>query len=97
MIGRYVLATALLVAVGQQPALPPVRLLAGSVTIVPSTAVGGGEAFFEVTLDADGYITGATPFRATPPFTELLAAALREWRFEVARTPAGVPPVSKVF
>ena len=53
-------------------------------------AVGGGEVLLELSLGSDGRVTDVKPLRTTPPFTETLTQAVREWRFrpaEDARTP----------
>jgi len=49
------------------------------------TAVGGGEVLVELDVSAEGSVTRATPLRTTPPFTDLVLSAVRDWRFFPAR------------
>ena len=59
--------------------------------------VGGGQVVLEVAVSRDGRVGGVTRLRATPPFTDLLAAAVRDWTFSPAtevvnRVPRGIGP-----
>ena len=47
----------------------------------PVGADAGGAASAEVTLEADGRIASADLLRGEAPWSELLLAALRTWRF----------------
>lgn len=51
---------------------------------MPALAVGGGEVFVEVAVDAAGQVTAVKPLRATPPFTDPVVSAVRAWRFRPA-------------
>ena len=62
----------------------PARLRDGAVPQIPVQAVGSGEVALEVSVSATGAVTSVTALRATPPFTEALAAAVKSWRFQPA-------------
>lgn len=62
----------------------PAQLQGGAVPPIPVMAIAGGEVFLEVDVSRDGAVTGIKPFRATPPFTEALAATVRAWSFRAA-------------
>jgi hypothetical protein len=47
--------------------------------------VGGGEVMIEFIVDERGMVTRPTVVRSTPPYTDLLLAALAQWRFQPAR------------
>jgi hypothetical protein len=63
----------------------------------------------ELTVGADGRVTEVKPLRTTPPFTEMLTATVRDWRFRPAedadssnrvadsRSAAPAPVASKVL
>jgi TonB family protein len=69
----------------QEPAFTPARLQDGRVPPISVTAVGGGEVRLEVDVSAEGLVTRVTPLRTTPPFTDLMTAAVHEWKFFPAR------------
>ena len=62
----------------------PPRLQGGAAPALPALAVGGGQVLLEVSIDSSGEVTGVTPLRVTPPFTELVSNAVRNWRFKPA-------------
>jgi TonB family protein len=62
----------------------PARYRAGTVPDVPISAVGGGQVFVEVSVNAEGRVTGTTPLRVTPPFTDVVVDAVRSWEFHPA-------------
>jgi TonB family protein len=112
MAARGLAASALLCAVisAQQEPFAPARLESGTLPpLAPfgSVAVGGGEVFVEVSVSNSGQVTSVTPLRTTPPFTDMVIAAVRGWQFSPAenepdRTEGGGPgkrqPVaSRVF
>ena len=82
-VGLCLLAAAL--AVGQDTAFVPAQYRAGTLPVLPTTAVGGGEVLLDAAVDVRGNVTGVTPLRATPPFTEMFAAAVQGWSFRPAR------------
>lgn len=81
-----------------QPRLPePARFLAGPLPPLPPLVAGGGEVFLELEVTREGRAGAATVLRATPPFTDHLIAAVKQWQFEPATTvkppaaPGGIP------
>ena len=76
-----------LLSVGAQreEAYTPARLRDGKVPPIPVTAVGGGEVRVELDVSDEGTVTRATPLRTTPPFTDFVTAAVRDWKFFPAR------------
>ena len=69
----------------QEQGYLPAQLQSGKAPPIPVTAVGGGEVLVELDVSAEGSVTRATPLRTTPPFTDLVLAAVRDWRFFPAR------------
>jgi TonB family protein len=63
----------------------PARLVAGSLPPrQPVEAVGGGEVLLELAVGEDGAVARVATLRDTPPFTNLLRAAVAGWHFEPA-------------
>ena len=62
----------------------PARYLGGSPPPIPVQAIGGGEVFVELTVDESGLVTAVTPLRTTPPFTDAVVNAVRDWTFTPA-------------
>jgi Gram-negative bacterial TonB protein C-terminal len=84
---RFTVLAALMasLAVPGQPSWRPAR--AESVTEVsppPPTVAGGGEVLLEVSVDVEGAVFNTRVLRHTPPFTDLLRQAVRQWRFQPA-------------
>jgi len=75
----------LFVGAQREEAYTPARLRDGKVPPIPVTAVGGGEVRVELDVSDDGRVTRATPLRTTPPFTDFVTAAVRDWKFFPAR------------
>jgi len=75
----------LFVGAQREEAYTPARLRDGKVPTIPVAAVGGGEVRVELDVSDDGSVTRATPLRTTPPFTDLVTAAVRDWKFFPAR------------
>ena len=73
------------VALSAQESFSPAQLQSGAVPSLPVLAVGGGEVLLEVSVGTDGGVTEVKPLRATPPFTEMLTQAVRDWRFSPAQ------------
>lgn len=67
-----------------QQTFHPVQFRSGGVPRLPQEAVGGGEVFLEVMVDRAGRVTGIRPLRTTPPYTDLVIDAVRDWRFTPA-------------
>ena len=70
--------------ISAQPAYTPARYSSGQAPALPVLAVGGGQAFVEVTVGPDGGVAKVTPLRSTPPFTQALAESVKGWRFTAA-------------
>src|SRR5262245_25058070 len=77
----------------------PPQLQTSTIPSVPTTAVAGGEVFLELTIDETGAVVAVAPLRTTPPFTDLITALVRGWRFAPAeddspeQPPAGEKPI----
>jgi TonB family protein len=67
-----------------QPGYSPARYQTGTMPALPAMVVGGGEVMLEVTVSRTGDVIAVAPLRTTPPFTDLVAAAVRGWRFTPA-------------
>jgi TonB family protein len=102
------LACTLAMASSMEEAFSPARLRTGDVPPLPALAVGGGEVFLELAVSREGRVTAVTPLRRTPPFTDAVLTAVREWEFspagedvsrpEARGEPSSPPPVtSKVL
>lgn len=91
------------VAGADDPAAPrvqvtPAALQRGGVPIIPVMAVSGGEVALEVDVTRDGAVSAVKPLRATPPFTDAVAQAVRGWTFspaEDAVRPAPGQPIDE--
>jgi TonB family protein len=81
----FVLAIAISALSAQEQGYLPAQLQNGRAPSIPVTAVGGGEVLVELDVSAEGSVTRATPLRTTPPFTDLVLSAVRDWRFFPAR------------
>src|SRR4029079_3774990 len=71
-----VMAIVVLGASAHAPRFFPARFRGGDVPAVPQMTPGGGEVFLQVVVDPHGRVADVVPLRATPPFTDLLAAAV---------------------
>lgn len=60
------------------------RLRDGGLSAPTPVAFGGGQVVLDVTVDAGGVVTRVDAVQATPPYTEVIAAAAGSWRFEPA-------------
>jgi TonB family protein len=76
---------------GRRVAVAPAKYRGGAVPPIPIQAVSAGEVVLEVAVDKNGRVTGVTPLRATAPFTDAMAAAVRTWSFAPAED-APAPP-----
>lgn len=84
-----VAASALGIVLLAEETFSPARFLAGTVPVVPVTALGGGQVIVELTVSEDGRVTAVTPLRTTPPFTDLVVEAVRNWQFRPAEQDVG--------
>lgn len=69
---------------GALPSWQPARFVGGSIPQPGTIAVGGGEVLLEVTVSERGVLTNVRPLRVTPPFADMLIAAIRGWDFSPA-------------
>src|SRR5262245_31029955 len=77
-------AVVLAAAVAAQGAFTPARFRSGALPDLPPLALGGGQVFVEASVSNAGRVTGVAPLRTTPPFTNLVVAAVRGWQFAPA-------------
>jgi len=59
----------------------PAQYRAGSLPPIPIAAVSGGEVVLDVHVDAAGRVADINVLRSTPPFTDLVVAAVKQWQF----------------
>jgi TonB family protein len=79
------LATCALIQVLSTPGpYTPARLRSGTIPPLPALATGGGQVFLELTVGPDGRVSEARPLVTTPPFTDLMVGAVRDWQFQPA-------------
>lgn len=87
----FAIAATLLTLVAHGEAQPsgntysPACLRSGIVPAAPPLVVSGGEVILEVTVADDGHVAAVVAPRTTPPFTDVVTRAVREWRFTPAR------------
>ena len=72
------------VALTAQGGFVPAQYREGALPPIPIQALGGGEAFLELTVTSRGVVRAVRTLRATPPFTEAMSAAARRWQFRPA-------------
>ena len=80
----------------------PARYLGGAPSVIPIQSNTGGEVFVEATVNTAGLVIDVRPLRTTPPFTDAVVSAVRDWTFTPAIEGAnpGTPPrpaSTKVF
>ena len=80
----FIVACALGVVLSAQEAFSPARYRSGTVPPLPAMALGGGQLFLELAVSGNGGVTKVTPLRTTPPFTDLVVDAVRDWQFRPA-------------
>src|SRR5262249_26768928 len=69
----------------------PARLRGGDLPSTPVQAVGPGQVYLELAVTSAGAVSAVKTLRATPPFTEPLAAAVAAWRFRPAEEEMSAP------
>ncbi|MGH9408981.1 MAG: energy transducer TonB [Vicinamibacterales bacterium] len=79
-----VVACAASVGLSAPEGFVPARYRAGAAPDLPVRAVGGGEAFLELSVDEGGSVTDVSPLRTTPPFTDFAISVARDWVFRPA-------------
>lgn len=63
----------------------PARLESGDVPRQPPMVQSGGEVLLELRVDLSGRVAEVSTLRSTPPFADLMVAAVEAWRFAPAR------------
>jgi len=82
---RYLVAIATVGIFATQDAFVPAQYKAGTLPRVPDHAVGAGEVILDVSVNRSGGVSDIKVARSTPPFTDLVSAAVRNWQFQPAR------------
>jgi len=72
------------VALAAQSGFVPARYRDGALPPIPIRAIGGGEAFLELTVSSSGVVSAVRTLRATPLFTEAMSHTVRGWQFHPA-------------
>lgn len=70
--------------VAQLQPYSPARYQGGGLPPLPVLAVGGGQAFVQLTIGPSGGVSEAIPLRSTPPFTTSVLDAVSGWQFSAA-------------
>lgn len=71
--------------------LPP-RFQSGIAPPTDIRAVGAGEVFVEAEVTDTGVVSEVRPLRVTPPFTEMVTASVRQWKFSPAMQESNLDP-----
>src|SRR5579872_324796 len=82
---------AAMIDVAAAPSFRSARFVDGEVPGIPPMAVGGGEVMLELAISRTGAISSILPLRVTPPYADLLQAAVRTWRFAPATQDLALP------
>ena len=80
----------------QEEEFEPALFLSGAPSIIPLMAVGGGQEWLRVSVNAAGTVTGIVPLLEVPGFSDLMQTAVRRWAFIPAML-NGEPTHSEVF
>ncbi len=75
-----------------QDAFSPARYRAGTMPALPVMPLGGGQVFLELSVSREGRVRGVTPLRVTPPFTDLVIDAVRDWQLNPAEQDVAPEP-----
>ena len=73
------------------------RLLSGDVPNAPVQAVSAGEVLLSVNVSDAGAVGAIDVLRSTPPFTDIVVATVRGWRFAPAENGLRKPIASRVL
>jgi outer membrane biosynthesis protein TonB len=77
-------ACTLIQALSTQSVFTPARLRSGLIPPLPALVTGGGQVALELTVNPDGRVAAVTPLVTTPPFTDFMVRAVRNWQFQPA-------------
>ena len=64
------------VTLAAQGGFVPALYRDGALPQIPIQAIGGGEAFLELTANSSGVVSAVRSLRATPPFTDAMSATV---------------------
>ena len=76
--------------VSAQVSIAAPRYISGDLPQVPVLSVSGGEVFLEAVVGTDGRVASTRALRTTPPFTQAVLDAVRDWIFVPAARPTPV-------
>ena len=79
-----VLLSGALVAAAAVEPFVPARYLNGPLPQIPIQAVSAGEVFLELTVSDGGSVSRTKILRTTPPYTDVMTAAVQQWFFRPA-------------
>jgi TonB family protein len=71
-------------AASQEP-YTPARFSGGPIPALPVQVVGSGQVLLELDVTAEGRVATVKALRGTPPFTDVVLTAVRDWRFQPAQ------------
>jgi TonB family protein len=82
--GVGLVAACLAVETFAQASWKPAKFREGTRPVTPVQAVAGGEVFVEATVTKAGRVGGLATLRTSPPFTQYVLDAVRDWQFQPA-------------
>jgi TonB family protein len=97
MIGTGFFVSSVFAIVAWLAPFEPAQMRIGAAPEIPINAVAGGEVLVELSVDRNGRVVAVTPLRTTPPFTDAVVTAVRNWTFDpaVEELPLGNPPTGR--
>src|SRR5713101_6573288 len=92
VLGGAVLLFCALVATAAPEPFVPAQYLTGPLPQIPIQSVSGGEVFLELTVSDAGSVSGVKVLRTTPPYTDVVTAAVHGWFFRPAEEEIKLKP-----
>jgi TonB family protein len=83
MLRTSFLVVSLLAASAQS--FEPAKFMSGGIEGIPYRSFAAGMVVLEVSVNAQGRVTGARTLEAVEPFTDVMTSSVRGWSFEPAR------------
>jgi len=80
----FLVACALIQALSTSGPYMPARLRNGTVPPLPALATAGGQVLLELTVSPAGRVAEVRALVTTPPFTDFMVRAVRDWQFQPA-------------
>jgi TonB family protein len=81
-----------------QADLEPARFTDGSIPVrMPPNAVAGGDVLLSVAVSSTGVVGTVDVLRSTPPYTDIVAEAVRTWKFSPALDSKRKPMETRVL